>query len=56
MFFPVHGDIPPGSYHIRVELEDGLANYLELTRVLPGTFEQREFREEVILDDVNPVF
>ncbi|MCX5861934.1 MAG: hypothetical protein NTW27_07415 [Deltaproteobacteria bacterium] len=53
MFFPVHGDIPPGSYHIRVELEDGAANNLELNRVLPGTFEQREFREEVILDDAN---
>lgn len=56
MFFPVHGDIPPGNYNIKVELEDGAANYLELTRVLPGTFEQREFREEVTLDGSNTVF
>ena len=31
--FPIHGDIPPGSYRIRVELEEGEADYLEVSRV-----------------------
>jgi hypothetical protein len=52
-FFPVHGDLAPGKYMIRVDLEEGPGGSLELSRLLPGSYDEREFREEVLLHNVS---
>ncbi len=55
LFFPLHGDLPPGAYRVRVELEEGAGGYLAMSRLLPGSFEERLFREEVILNAGNSI-
>jgi hypothetical protein len=45
-FFPIGADIPPGSYKIVVNLEQGPGGYLIFSRVEPGTFSYRTLAKE----------
>lgn len=44
--FPIGADIPPGSYNIVVNLENGPGGYLIFSRVEPGTFSYRTLAKE----------
>jgi hypothetical protein len=54
-FFSMHADLPQGDYLVRIELEQGKGGFLTLSRVNPGQFEERQFRQEVILDEIADV-
>ncbi|MEW6350998.1 MAG: hypothetical protein AB1646_18220 [Thermodesulfobacteriota bacterium] len=49
LFFPLHGDIPEGRYLLRMDLEEGVEGYVVVARVLPGRWEERLLRQEVVL-------
>jgi hypothetical protein len=49
LFFPIHGDIPPGRYRVRVDVEEGAGGYVVFSRILPGIHEERLIREEAVL-------
>ncbi|MBT8329990.1 MAG: hypothetical protein KJN87_09815 [Desulfofustis sp.] len=53
-FFPIGADIPPGSYRIVVNLEQGPGGYLIFSRVEPGTFSYRTLvKEPLVLERRN---
>ena len=53
LFFIRFGsDLPPGDYHVHINLESGTGGYISLSRVLPGLFEERKFyKERGVTDD-----
>ncbi len=52
MFIPLGSDLPNGVYRISIEVEQGEVDYLALYRLLPGSFDRRNFFIESLFDDV----
>ncbi len=45
-FIPFHGDMPVGSYQIKLQLLQGASGYVSLSLVKPGDYEQIRFYRE----------
>ena len=48
-FVPLNQDLPSGSYQIRVDLQDGPGGYVQMYRILPGKWDEREITKEPVV-------
>lgn len=52
---PLGEDIPPGKYRVHVSLVKGSPGYVSLSRLMPGTFEERKIHIEQEVQNVQLV-
>jgi hypothetical protein len=47
VFIPLNGDLPPGSYRVKIKLKNGPEGYVGLSQLDPGLHEQHKLNREI---------